>query len=146
MGSPLFWADVHVAAHRSAIAKQRRAERSRTAGLMVPGWTTKIMVFVTSVRESQPAWLLDDIPAHLRADPRPPSKGGNGSLRRTLEDAERREIVAALENAIGKVGRGPNGAAALLGMSRSTLLFRMQKLSISASHVSYMRDLLPSNG
>jgi len=102
-------------------------------------------VFVTSVRESQPAWLLDDIPAHLRADPRPLSKGGNGSLRRPLEDAERREIVAALEKTIGKVG-GPNGAAALLGMSRSTLLFRMQKLSISASHVSYMRDLLPSNG
>jgi formate hydrogenlyase transcriptional activator len=70
----------------------------------------------------------------LRTDTRPQSKSGNGSLRRTLEDAERREIVAALEKTIGKVG-GPNGAAALLGMSRSTLLFRMQKLSISASRV-----------
>jgi transcriptional regulator of acetoin/glycerol metabolism len=42
--------------------------------------------------------------------------------------------VTALEKTMGKVG-GPNGAAALLGMSRSTLLFRMQKLSISASRV-----------
>ena len=71
----------------------------------------------------------------LRTDTRPQSNSGNGSLRRTLEDAERREIVAALEKTIGKVG-GPNGAAALLGMSRSTLLFRMQKLSISASRVN----------
>jgi serine/threonine protein kinase len=71
---------------------------------------------------------------HLRTDTRPLSKDGNRSLRRTLEDAERREIVAALEKTMGKVG-GPNGAAALLGMSRSTLLFRMQKLSISASRV-----------
>jgi formate hydrogenlyase transcriptional activator len=71
---------------------------------------------------------------HLRTDTRPLSNSGNGSLRRTLEDAERREIVAALEQTIGRVG-GPNGAAALLRVSRSTLLFRMQKLSISASRV-----------
>src|SRR3984885_3686722 len=71
---------------------------------------------------------------HPRTDPRPLSNSSNGSLKRTLEDAERREIIAALEKTIGKVG-GPNGAAALLGMSRSTLLFRMQKLSIVASRV-----------
>ena len=71
---------------------------------------------------------------HPRTDPRPLSNRSNGSLKKTLEDAERREIIAALEKTIGKVG-GPNGAAALLGMSRSTLLFRMQKLSIVASCV-----------
>jgi formate hydrogenlyase transcriptional activator len=71
---------------------------------------------------------------HLRTDTRPLSNSGNGSLRSALEDTERREIVAALEKTIGTIG-GPNGAAALLGVSRSTLLFRMQKLSISASRV-----------
>jgi formate hydrogenlyase transcriptional activator len=71
---------------------------------------------------------------HFRVDTPPLINSGNASLRTALEDAERREIVAALERTIGKVG-GPNGAAALLGMSRSTLLFRMQKLSISASRV-----------
>jgi formate hydrogenlyase transcriptional activator len=54
----------------------------------------------------------------------------NGNLRATLEETERQEIVAALERTVGKIA-GPNGAAALLGMSRSTLLSRMQKLGIS---------------
>jgi formate hydrogenlyase transcriptional activator len=69
---------------------------------------------------------------HLHTDARPVSNCGKGNLRTTLEDAERQEIVSALEKTIGKVG-GPDGAAALLGMRRTTLLFRMQKLSISAS-------------
>jgi flagellar protein FlbD len=43
-----------------------------------------------------------------------------------------RKASPALEKTIGKVA-GPNGAAALLGMSRSTLKFRMQKLGISMS-------------
>jgi formate hydrogenlyase transcriptional activator len=55
---------------------------------------------------------------------------GNGNLRATLEETERQEIVAALERTVGKIA-GPNGAAALLGMRRSTLQSRMQKLGIS---------------
>jgi formate hydrogenlyase transcriptional activator len=55
---------------------------------------------------------------------------GNGNLRATLEETERQEIVAALERTVGKIA-GPNGAAALLGMSRSTLQSRIQKLGIS---------------
>ena len=69
---------------------------------------------------------------HFSTDVRPVSNCGNGNLRTTLEEAERQEIISALDKTIGKVG-GPDGAAALLGMRRTTLLFRMQKLSISAS-------------
>jgi formate hydrogenlyase transcriptional activator len=69
---------------------------------------------------------------HLRAEQPPVSNHCNGNLRATLNDAERQEIIAALEKTIGKIG-GPKGAAALLGMSRSTLQFRMQKLGISTS-------------
>lgn len=47
----------------------------------------------------------------------------------TLEDAERRHIVEALEAANWVVG-GPRGAAAMLGMKRTTLQFRMDKLGI----------------
>jgi formate hydrogenlyase transcriptional activator len=47
----------------------------------------------------------------------------------TLEDAERRHIVEALEATNWVVG-GPRGAAALLGMKRTTLQFRMDKLGI----------------
>jgi formate hydrogenlyase transcriptional activator len=47
----------------------------------------------------------------------------------TLEDADRRHIVSALERANWVIA-GPNGAAASLGVKRSTLQFRMRKLGI----------------
>ena len=69
---------------------------------------------------------------HFLAEQPPVSNHCNGNLRATLRDAERQEIIAALEKTTGKIG-GPNGAAALLGMSRTTLHFRMQRLGISTS-------------
>ena len=48
----------------------------------------------------------------------------------TLEDADRRHIVAALERTNWVIA-GPNGAAARLGVKRSTLQFRMRKLGIA---------------
>jgi len=48
----------------------------------------------------------------------------------TLEDAEREHILKALEHT-GWVVAGRNGAAARLGIKRSTLYFKMQKLGIS---------------
>jgi formate hydrogenlyase transcriptional activator len=57
----------------------------------------------------------------------------------TLEDAERDHILKILEQTRWVVA-GPNGAAARLGMKRSTLYFRMQKLGISRSN----RDSLPA--
>ena len=47
----------------------------------------------------------------------------------TLEESERRHIVSALERSNWVIA-GPNGAAAQLGMKRSTLQFRMRKLAI----------------
>jgi formate hydrogenlyase transcriptional activator len=57
----------------------------------------------------------------------------------TLEEAERNHIRKVLEQARWVVS-GPNGAAARLGIKRSTLYFRMQKLGISRTN----RDRLPS--
>ena len=48
----------------------------------------------------------------------------------TMADAERRHILRALEESRGTVG-GSHGAAAMLGMKRTTLQSRMQKLGIS---------------
>jgi formate hydrogenlyase transcriptional activator len=48
----------------------------------------------------------------------------------TLEEAERDHIIKTLQQTRWVVA-GPNGAAARLGMKRSTLYFRMQKLGIS---------------
>jgi formate hydrogenlyase transcriptional activator len=56
----------------------------------------------------------------------------------TLEDAERDHIRKALEQTRWVVA-GPNGAAARLGIKRSTLYFRMQKLGISRSN----KDTVP---
>ena len=47
----------------------------------------------------------------------------------TLEQAERKHIIGALETTNWVIG-GPNGAAVRLGMKRSTLQFRMRKLGI----------------
>ena len=48
----------------------------------------------------------------------------------TLEETDRRHIVAALESTNWVIG-GAKGAAARLGMKRSTLQFRMRKLGIA---------------
>jgi formate hydrogenlyase transcriptional activator len=47
----------------------------------------------------------------------------------TLEETERAHILAVLEKTKWKLS-GPNGAAARLGLNRSTLQFRMKKLGI----------------
>lgn len=50
----------------------------------------------------------------------------------TLEDAERGHIIRALDETNWVIG-GPNGAAARLGMKRTTLQSKMQKMGISRS-------------
>ena len=62
-----------------------------------------------------------------------------GPKRRTLEEAEREHILAALKETKWVIS-GPNGAAAQLGMNRSTLQFRMRKLGILRA-----RELMISN-
>jgi formate hydrogenlyase transcriptional activator len=57
------------------------------------------------------------------------------SLQDRLDDTERTEILRALEAANGIVG-GPNGAAARLGIKRSTLQLRMQKYGIRVSRTT----------
>jgi formate hydrogenlyase transcriptional activator len=70
------------------------------------------------------------------AVPRPPlgdlkvfTRNAEPSSVRTLAEAERDHIVEAIRQAGGIVG-GQRGAAASLGMARTTLLYRMRKLGI----------------
>src|SRR6201994_676722 len=49
----------------------------------------------------------------------------------TLEDKVRREILAACQRANWKLG-GPRGAAARLGLKRTTLFYKMKRLGIAA--------------
>jgi formate hydrogenlyase transcriptional activator len=61
----------------------------------------------------------------LKACTRTAEPGGS----RTLAEAERDHIIEAIRQAGGVVG-GRRGAAASLGMARTTLLYRMRKLGI----------------
>ena len=66
----------------------------------------------------------------------PESKQTTGrDIRTLLEDTERKQILDALEQTKWVVA-GPAGAAALLGMKRSTLQARMQKLGIRVSRAA----------
>ena len=57
----------------------------------------------------------------------------------TLQEAERRHICETLENTRGVVA-GPRGAAARLGVKRSTLYFRMQKLGITRTNKNALSE------
>jgi formate hydrogenlyase transcriptional activator len=61
--------------------------------------------------------------------PRSSHPAGNGHSVSTLEEAEREHIRQALQQANWLVG-GPSGAAARLGMKRTTLQSKMAKLGI----------------
>ena len=71
-----------------------------------------------------PAESAEPLPAPA-APPPPPATGGT-----TLEAAERDLILRALRDANWKVG-GPKGAAARLGISRTTLHSKMRRFGIS---------------
>ncbi len=51
----------------------------------------------------------------------------------TLRDAERDHILQALAETNWVIG-GPKGAAARLGLQRTTLISKMQRLGISLAH------------
>jgi len=82
--------------------------------------------------------------ADLKPSRRPKATVKPGpSLKGTLGDAERAEILKALEESKWIVA-GPQGAAARLGMKRSTLQFRMQKLRIQVTRTAQTKDQEPS--
>ena len=78
-------------------------------------------VGATGSAQGRPA--LPGPPETREAARRPP-------IRSVLEEAERQHILRMLEETNWVVA-GPHGAAVRLGMKRSTLQFRMQKLGIS---------------
>jgi formate hydrogenlyase transcriptional activator len=76
---------------------------------------------------------MEELQARVSA---PQTVNGNGKgIRALLDDTERQQILSALEQSNWIVA-GPNGAAARLGMKRSTLQSRMQKLGIRTSRTS----------
>ena len=68
-----------------------------------------------------------------------PSGPTGSTVAGTLEDMERQSILEALRETGAVIG-GQKGAAARLGLKRTTLLSRMQKLGISR-HTNYAAEL-----
>jgi formate hydrogenlyase transcriptional activator len=60
-----------------------------------------------------------------------------GNLQGVLEETERTHIFRALQASNGLI-TGPNGAAARLGIKRSTLQLRMQKLGIRRARTAFI--------
>src|SRR5579884_1423163 len=64
----------------------------------------------------------------------PEAENGDGDPSGTLEDAEREHIIRILRETRGVIG-GPNGAAARLGLKRTTLNSKMRKLGITREEI-----------
>lgn len=91
------------------------------AVLISNGPTLKVPLSDLAIRPSRPA--SQHKPVKVGEEKQP--------MRSVLEEVERKQILAALEQSRGIVA-GPNGAAALLGLKRSTLQLRMKKLGINS--------------
>ena len=79
---------------------------------------------------------LGDAQSRLPSNtPERKNQAPDGDMRGLLAETERSQILAALEQAKWIVA-GPQGAAALLGMKRSTLQSRMQKLGVRVSRTA----------
>jgi formate hydrogenlyase transcriptional activator len=93
------------------------------AVILTTGPVLKVPSDDLRVHNSPPAPVAAAYSNHFSAPP---------NMRASLDDAERKQIMSALEQSDWTVA-GPNGAAARLGMKRSTLQSRMQKLGIRIS-------------
>jgi formate hydrogenlyase transcriptional activator len=80
---------------------------------------------------------LGELPSAAKPPAPAPGEDGN-SMRKVLEETEREQIVRALEQANWVIS-GASGAAARLGMKRSTLQARMQKLGIQITRTGANR-------
>jgi formate hydrogenlyase transcriptional activator len=76
-------------------------------------------------------------PALNVTSPEPEDLPEQENLHHVLEETERTQILRALEACNGFI-TGPNGAAARLGIKRSTLQLRMQKLGIRRTRTAFV--------
>ena len=80
--------------------------------------------------DSDPALDEPNYSCQPAEPPEPSSPAQSGSLRSTLDDIQREAILRALQSCNWVIG-GPRGAAARLGVKRTTLQARIHKLGIA---------------
>ena len=101
-----------------------------------PGNIRELQNFVERSVIMSTGRLLHSLARDLRPDAIPTAGG-------TLRDVERAHILATLEQTRWLVG-GRNGAAARLGLPRTTLIARMQKLGMSRTPLQRPEALHPA--
>ncbi|MEA3006106.1 MAG: formate hydrogenlyase transcriptional activator, partial [Acidobacteriaceae bacterium] len=87
-----------------------------------------------STERHRSAWVLHDFCVQTRNvyrsfSPQQRRRRETQSCAKTLRDSERTLILQMLQVADWRIG-GPKGAAAMLGLNRTMLMFRMRKLGI----------------
>jgi len=95
----------------------------------------ELRVPIAELKESSPltpSFLAApvDFTAPVSASASPVSRAQGAGHASTLEEAQRQHILRVLRQTRWRIA-GPNGAAAILGMKRTTLQARMRKLGIS---------------
>jgi formate hydrogenlyase transcriptional activator len=96
------------------------------------------------ILSSGPSLNVSVAELHPRAMPMPANEGLPAKstrrmpVRSILAEVDRDQIIRALENAGGRVG-GKDGAAARLGLKRTTFITRMKKLGIDPHRVSELK-------
>jgi transcriptional regulator with GAF, ATPase, and Fis domain len=68
-------------------------------------------------------------------DPAPAKSTRRTPVRSILAEVDRNQIIRALKESDGRIG-GPGGAAARLGLKRTTFITRMNKFGIERNHAS----------
>ena len=116
--------------HAAELGRPRFSLSQRTLGLLMdhswPGNIRELENFIErSVILSENNRLNPPL-GELRDDPSRPVSEFDGTLR----DKEREHIVEILRQTRGTLS-GPSGAAARLGLKRTTLQYKMQRLGIS---------------
>ena len=97
-----------------------------------PGNVRELQNFIERAVILSPGKVLRPPLAELRAAAAEPTASGQGAVAgvTTLKDAERQHIVQALTESNWVIG-GPKGAAARLGLQRTTLISKMRRLGVT---------------
>ncbi len=97
-----------------------------------PGNVRELQNFIERAVILSPGKVLRPPLAELKQSADGPGVSGQGAVPRavTLKDAEREHVLQALAETNWVVG-GPKGAAARLGLQRTTLISKMERLGIS---------------
>jgi formate hydrogenlyase transcriptional activator len=125
--------DIRLLVHHFAIQYARRMRKPITAiaeqtmeALAHHSWPGNIRELQNFIERSV---ILSKGPV-LTGSLSDPAPAQEASAPVTLEEAERSHILRALRQTLGVVG-GPNGAAALLGLHRTTLISKMRRLGLN---------------